>query len=68
MHVTTLISVPRLNNIHKLLGSNTRASMLKYNNLSHHAAVKTSIHTGNTELHKVTKRTKQAYNTQVCST
>ena len=49
--VTTSIAVPRLNNVHKLLGSNTRASMLTYKNLSHHAAVKISIHTGNTKLH-----------------
>ena len=48
---TTSSTVRYLNNIHKLLASNTRASMVKYKNLSHHAAVKTSIHTGNTKLH-----------------
>ena len=49
--VTTLSTVHRLNNVHSLLGSHTRAGMLKYRNRSHHAAVNTSIHTGNTKLH-----------------
>ena len=50
--VTTLSTVHRLDNVHNLLASNTRASILKYRNLSHmDAAVKTSIHTCNTKLY-----------------
>ena len=33
--VTTLSTVHRLDNVHNLLASNTRASILKYRNLSH---------------------------------
>ena len=59
--VTTSSTVHCLNNVHNLFGGNTRASMLKYRNLSHPAAVKISIHTDNTKLHISTTNAIQAY-------